>query len=155
MSTTDLTPLNDLVRLQRDRQAIAELITRLGVMLDEKRLSEARSIVSDDVFVETASGPARGPDAVVEKARRNHTVRTQHVFTDLQVELEAHRAHARANLILTFAPDQPGSHLVIGGSEQPGSHLTIGDAYRFQAVRTDDGWRLARIEAERRGAPSR
>jgi hypothetical protein len=150
MSTADLTSLTDQLQQLNDRQAIAELITRLGVMLDEKSLDDVRTIVTDDVFVQTASGSARGPEAVVEKARRNHTVRTQHVISDVLIELEGDRAQARANLIVTFAPDQPGSRLVINESAQPDSHLTIGELYHFKAARTDGGWRLARIEVTRR-----
>ena len=136
-------------RLQElgDRQAIADLIARLGIMLDEKRFDEAASILDDEVTVKTPGGSAQGREAVAAQARRNHTVRTQHAISNVLIELDGDRAQARANLIATFAPD-PGSLLVLNGEQQRDSYLTLGEVYRFAAVRTADGWRLSRIETE-------
>jgi hypothetical protein len=143
--------LNDQLRKLDDRRAIADLIMRLGLMLDEKGFDDASAVLAEDVTVQTPGGSARGREAVVEQARRNHTVRTQHVITDPLIEVEGDRAEARANLIVTFAPesDQPGSRLVIVDSEQPVPQLTIGERYRFEAVRGDTGWRLTAIEVAR------
>jgi hypothetical protein len=151
MSTADPMSLNDQLRQLNDREAIADLITRLGLMLDEKRFDEAGAILADDVTVRTPGGSARGRDAVVKQARRNHTVRTQHVITDPLIELKGDRAAARANLIVTFAPksDQPAARLLSGDSEQPVSRLMIGERYRFEAIRDDAGWRLTAIEVAR------
>jgi hypothetical protein len=151
MSTPDLTSLDDQLQRLNDRLAVADLITRLGLMLDEKRFDEAPTILGDDVTVRTPGGSSRGPDAVVAQARRNHTVRTQHVITDVLINLDGDRADARANLIVTFVPnsDRPEAGLVIGESEQPESRLMIGERYRFEAVRAEQGWRLTRIEVTR------
>jgi hypothetical protein len=152
MSTAaDLLSLNDQLQLLNDRQAIADLITRLGLMLDEKRYDEAGTIFADDVIVRTAGGIARGPEAAVEHARRNHTVRTQHAITGVLIKLEGDRAEARANLIVTFVPDsdQRAARLVIGNTEQPESRLMLGERYRFEAARGDRGWRLSTIEVAR------
>jgi hypothetical protein len=149
MSAPDLTSLSDQIQQLTDRQAITDLIARLGVMLDESNFDGAPAILADDVSVQTPGGSSRGPEAVVAQARRNHTVRTHHVIANVLIDLEGDRAQARANLTVTFSPDQPGSRLVINGAEQPDSRLTIGEVYRFGAVRTDGGWRLARIETAR------
>ncbi len=151
MSTTELTSLHDQLQQLNDRQAIADLVTRLGLMLDEKRYDEASTILAEDVTVHTPGGSARGQQAVVEQARRNHTVRTQHALTGVLVDLQGDRAEARANLIVTFVPDsdEPRARLVIGNAEQPDSRLMIGERYRFDAVRGDRGWRLATIEVTR------
>ncbi|HUA02457.1 MAG TPA: nuclear transport factor 2 family protein [Solirubrobacteraceae bacterium] len=130
-----------------DRREIADLIARLGLMLDEKRFGETASILADDVTVKTPGGSAQGREAVAAQASRNHTVRTQHVISNVLIELDGDRAQARANLIATFAPD-PGSRLVINGEEQRNAYLTLGEVYRFGARRTADGWRLERIETE-------
>lgn len=130
-----------------DRQAIADLIARLGLMLDEKRFGESGSILDDHVSVKTPGGSAQGREAVAAQARRNHTVRTQHVITNALIELDGDRARARANLTATFAPD-PGSQLMINGEQQRDSYLTLGEVYRFTAVRTAKGWRLSTIETE-------
>lgn len=147
MSKTDSISPTDLLQRLDDRQAITDLIARLGLMLDEKRFDEAASILADDVTVKTPGGSAHGIEAVAAQARRNHTVRTQHLITDVLIELDGDRAQARANLIATFAPD-PGSLLIVNGEEQRDSYLSLGEVYRFGAVRTEDGWRLSRIETE-------
>jgi hypothetical protein len=151
MSSTDLMSLTEQLRQLNDRQAIADLIAQLGLMLDDKRFDDARTILADDVTVQTPGGSAQGVEAVVAQARRNHTVRTQHVITNVLIDLEGDRAEARANLLVTFVPDsdQPESRLVIGNSVQPESRLMIGERYRFEAVRGESGWRLTSIEVAR------
>jgi hypothetical protein len=151
VTTTDLRSLSDHVQHFNDWLAIADLITRLGLMLDEKRYDEAPAILAADVTVHTPAGSAQGPDAVVAHARRNHTVRTQHVITGVMIDLHGERAEARANLLVVFVPDsdQPESRLVIGNVEQPESRLMLGERYRFEAVRGEAGWRLRTIEAIR------
>jgi SnoaL-like domain len=148
MQATDSTSLDDILQRLYDRQAIAERIAQLGRMLDEKRFDNARSILADDVVVQTPGGEARGFEAVVAQARRTHTVRNQHAISDVLIDVDGDRAQARANLIVTFAAD-PGARLVVGDAEHPDSFLTLGEVYRFEAVRTDDGWRLSRIASER------
>jgi hypothetical protein len=148
MSSSSISPTDQLQQLD-DRHAIADLIARLGLMLDEKRFEEAGSILADDVTVRTPGGSAEGREAVAAQGRRNHTVRTQHAISDVLIQLDGDRAEARANLIVTFAPD-PGSSLVVNGQEQRDSYLTLGEVYRFGAVRTEHGWRLSRIETEPR-----
>jgi hypothetical protein len=148
MSSSESTPHNDRLTQLGDRQEIAELIARLGVMLDERRFEDAESILTEDVTVSTPGGSSRGREAVAAQARRNHTVRTQHVITDVVIQFDGNTAQAHANLIVTFAPDRPGSSLAINGYEQPDPYLTLGQRYRFGAVRTEGGWRLARIETE-------
>jgi hypothetical protein len=135
--------------LLSDRQAISDLIARLGWMLDDKRFENAPSILAEDVSVQTGGGSASGRDAVVAQASRTHTVTTQHVLTDVAIELDGDHATARANAIITFAPDGPGYRLTINDAEQDDPYLTLGEVYRFEASRTDDGWRLTRIEVRR------
>lgn len=151
MSTTDLVSLNHQLQELNDRQEIADLITRLGLMLDEKRFDDAQTILADDVTVRTPGGSASGVEGVVGQARRNHTVRTQHVITDLLIELDGDRASARANLIVTFVPDsdEPDARLIIGTSEPAESRLMIGERYHFDVVRGEAGWRLSSIEVAR------
>lgn len=151
MSTTELLSLTDQVQRISDRHAIADLIARLGSMLDEKRFADAPAILADDVTVRTPGGTAHGPQAVIAQARRNHTVRTQHMITDLLIQLDGDRAEAGANLLVTFVPesDEPGARLRLGNAELPESRLSIGERYRFEAVRGAAGWRLRAIEVDR------
>jgi hypothetical protein len=148
MSTTQSNAPEIQIEQLADRQAIADLIARVGVMLDEKRFEEAASILADDVTVQTPGGSSSGREAVMAQAERSHTVRTQHLITDVLIELDGDKAEVRANQIATFAPDRSGARLVVNGVEQADPYLTIGGLYRFGAVRTDAGWRVARIESE-------
>jgi len=112
-----------------DRHAVTDLVSRLGLWLDgETTLDQARAILADDVAVSTPGGTATGLERVVAQARRNHEVPTQHVITNVLVDLDGDRATAGANLIVTF-PDE-----------------TQGERYAFAAARLQDGWRLTRIE---------
>jgi hypothetical protein len=115
-----------------DRQAIADLVSGLGAWLDDKRFDDARSVLAEDVTVDTPGGAAQGIDRVVAQARRNHEgYETHHVITNVLVDLAGDQATARANLTVTFA--------------SPETRFAMGERYRFEAVRTPDGWRLTRI----------
>lgn len=119
-----------MITLQQldDRQAVTDLVSRLGLWLDgETTLDQARAILADDVSVSTPGGTAHGLDAVVAQARRNHDVPTQHVITNVLVDLDGDRATAGANLVVHF-PD-----------------ATLGERYAFEAVRGEETWRLTRI----------
>jgi hypothetical protein len=116
-----------------DRQAVTDLVSRLGLWLDgETTLEQARAILHDDVTVRTPGGTAQGIEKVVAQARRNHEVPTQHLITNTLVELDGDRATAGANLLVTF-PD-----------------ATLGERYAFEAASTEAGWRLTRIVVEPR-----
>jgi SnoaL-like domain len=120
-----------------DRDAITDLVSRLGLWLDEKRFDETASLFTDDVTVSTAGGQARGVERVAAQARRNHEgAVTQHVITNVLVDVDGDRATAGANLIVTFVPD----------AGRPETHRTLGERYRFGAARTAAGWRLDRVE---------
>ena len=115
-------PMNTVQQLH-DRQAVTDLVSRLGLWLDgETTLDQARAILADDVAVSTPGGTATGLERVVAQARRNHEVPTQHVITNVLVDLDGDRATAGANLIVAF-PDS-----------------IQGERYAFAAAR-GDGWR--------------
>jgi hypothetical protein len=112
-----------------DHQDITNLISRLGRWLDDKRFDDARSVLTEDVTVSTPGGQAEGLERVVAQASRNHQVPTQHLITNVLVDLDGDSATATANLLVTFA----------GESQQ-------GERYAFGAARTPDGWRLSSIQ---------
>ena len=120
-----------------DRDSLIDLVSRLGLWLDEKRFDEAGSIFTDDVSVSTLGGSAEGIEAVAEQARRNHSVdRTQHVITNVLIDLDGDRATVGGNLMVTF----------VERADTPGTHFQLGERYRFKAARTPQGWRLSRVE---------
>jgi hypothetical protein len=112
-----------------DHQNITDLISRLGRWLDDKRFDDARAVLTEDVTVSTPGGQATGLERVVAQASRNHRVPTQHLITNVLVDLDGDTATATANLLVTFA----------GETQQ-------GERYAFGAARTPEGWRLSRIE---------
>jgi SnoaL-like domain len=127
----DTTLLHDLT----DRREISDLVSRLGLWLDEGRFDEAPSVLTPDVAVSTPGGQAQGIERVVAQARRNHEyAHLQHVITNVLIDLDGDRAAVRANLVVTFANDAISSQQ--------------GERYRFEALRTPAGWRLSSIEVE-------
>jgi hypothetical protein len=121
-----------------DRTEIANLIGRLGLWLDEKRFDEAQSIFTADAAAQTSGGTARGIELVADQARRNHAdfERTQHVIANVLTDLDGDRATVRANLIATF----------VHHADAPRPTSALGERYRFEAVRTPQGWRLSRVQ---------
>jgi 3-phenylpropionate/cinnamic acid dioxygenase small subunit len=134
------TTTRDLTRLQElaDRADITDLLTRQGLWLDERNFDDAASVFTDDATVETQGGRAHGLQALSAQAHRNHAHfdRTQHVTSNVLIDLDGDRATVRANLIATFVRD--------GAAPEP--ELTMGERYRFEAVRTPQGWRFSRVE---------
>jgi hypothetical protein len=128
----------------RDRTEITDLIHHLGQCLDEGRFNEMRSLLVDDATVVTPGGGATGRDAVIAQAARNHTAhdRIQHLITDPLVEVDGDSGTVRANLVVHFATSTDR----VGTALAPPPRLTLGQLYRFDVVRTRQGWRLARIE---------
>lgn len=134
---SSMAQLGQQMRELVDRNEITDLVSRLGLWLDEKRFDEARSIFTEDVAVQTPGGEARGIELVAGQARRNHAAfeRTQHVITNVLVDLDGDRATVQANLTVTF----------VQRADMPEPHFTLGERYHFDAARTPQGWRISGI----------
>lgn len=154
--TTSATSDHELQHL-RDRLEVTDLVSRLGVCLDEGRFDAMRSLFVEDATARTPGGYAEDRDALIAQASRNHTPdqRIQHVITDVLVDLDTDtdtdrdhgggsgRAEVRANLVVAFASltELPA------GVPAPTAQYVLGEVYRFEVVRTPDGWRFAQVEA--------
>ncbi len=127
-----------------DRADITDLVSRLGVVLDEGRFDEMPSLLVEDATAHTPGGAAVGRDAVVAQASRNHgpDQHVQHVVTNVLVDPAGDHDHARvrANLVVHFAPSP--TEAVVAAPVQ----FVLGEVYRFDVVRTAEGWRFSRIE---------
>ena len=144
-----------------DRQAITDLVSRLGIALDEGRFDDLRSLLADDATARTPGGTARGHEAVVAQARRNHRPDQpiQHLITNLVVDLDGDRARARANLVVHFGtepgdldPGEPGAADATAPSAArplpaPPLRYTVGEVYDFAFIRTATGWLFTGIVA--------
>ncbi|NKY29979.1 nuclear transport factor 2 family protein [Nocardia gamkensis] len=129
------------VREMLDRAQITALVDRLGRALDEGRFEELRAIYTPDATAKTPGGTAEGREALIAQASRNHgeDKRIQHVIGNVLIDLRGDAADVRANLIATFAPTSPDGTI-------PRPQYTLGEVYRFDAVRTAEGWRLSRVQ---------
>jgi ketosteroid isomerase-like protein len=122
--------------MTNDKQAVADLVTRLYALLDEGRYDELGSVYAEDVELQFPSGRMRGLDEVTAVARRRgeRYERVQHISADLLVELDADAARIRTN--------HWAVHIHAGG------RFEAGLVHRFDAVRTPAGWRLSRGSAD-------
>ena len=154
MNTTIDATLRQLV----DRNEIADLVHRLGVVLDYGKFDDLRALLTEDTSVRTPGGTAEGREAVIAQARRNHPPKQpiQHVITNILVDLDGARAQARANLVVYFGPPAgtPNSPVPVA----PPVEYTTGEVYQYELVRTSEGWRFSRIQTTpvwRSGTPFR
>jgi hypothetical protein len=131
----DLTGWADLL----DRLRIEEHISTLARCLDEREFEALRHLFTADATVTTPGGTATGHDALVDQARRRHSVDegVQHIVTNLLVELDGDRASVRANLLVGFAHS---------GHTDPLPYL-LGEVYRFTLLRTKEGWRFTTLSS--------
>ena len=152
-TTTDAGP-----QRATDRTEITELVDRLGAALDDGVVDDMGSLLADDATAVTPGGVAEGRDAVVAQAARNHRPGqpVQHVITNVLVDVDGDHARARANLVAYFGPPEGGPDPVVPPA--PPVEYTTGQVYRYDLVRTPDGWRFSRIQATpvwRSGTPFR
>jgi hypothetical protein len=145
MSPTDT---NLTTRLQQilDRNEITDLVYRLGVCLDEGRFDDMRELFVEDATVRTPGGVAEGREALIAQARRNHRPQDgiQHVIANLLVDIAGDHAKIRANLVVHFAPQADVAQAE--PALAPPIEVALGDVYRFDTVRTPEGWRFSRVE---------
>lgn len=116
-----------------DRIEIADLFARFTRLLDEKRWDDAGTVFTDDVVVHSPrGGELRGIDRVVGFLGQNEVdgEHTQHVTTDLLVDVDGDRAAASANSLVYFYREGQAPHVASG--------LRLAGT----VVRTPAGWRL-------------
>jgi len=70
-----------------DRSAIAEVVSRLYVLLDEERFDELDSVYTDDVRLDFPSAVMQGLAEATDVARRRARAfgRMQHLSTDVVI----------------------------------------------------------------------
>jgi len=140
--TTEMTTAEKIQSLV-DRADITDLVHRLGMCLDEARFEDMRDLVADDASLHSPGGTVQGIDAIVAQAARIHPAEDGilHTITNVLIDLDRDTAHARANLIVSFATpaatDEPG--------HPPNVRSIQGQVYRFEFVRSDAGWRFTSL----------
>ena len=118
--------------MEKDRREHADLLVRLGRWLDDKLFDDSSSVLAVDIEVSTPGGTAGGIEAVSAQARRLHTVATQHLFTNVLVDVEGDAGRIEAESFITMV--------------EPAGLRTLGGRYAIATRRTAQGWRIRRIE---------
>ncbi len=105
-----------------------------------------RELATEGATVRTPGGESVGREAFVAQARRNHPADQafHHVTTNVLIDLDGDHATVRANLLVHITDRLDD---IADGAPAPPPRCSIGEVYRFDVVRTTDGWRLAHVEA--------
>ncbi|CAO5152024.1 SnoaL-like domain-containing protein [Frankia sp. AiPs1] len=122
-----------------DRAELASLVSQLGRWLDTGDDKEGRAIFHEDAIIHSARGGATGIDDILDYSRRtsDDNENSQHLITDVLVELDGDRATMTANELVAYFPSR---------QVFPPLLRLVGLRFAFQALRTQDGWRLTRVE---------
>ncbi|MCP3821461.1 nuclear transport factor 2 family protein [Streptomyces sp. A3M-1-3] len=159
---------HDADRLRRlaDRMDVQDLVDRYLAGLDEAEFDDAwaRSIFTEDGRFQFLMGGHDGVAGMAEftAAMMGKWRRTHHVAAGHLVEIDGDRARVRGNLIATHlhpqeaTPEKPPGRSE--AQETPGAPepFQVGDRFEGEAVRTEAGWRFARLAFEvvwTRGTP--
>ncbi|MGE3622169.1 MAG: nuclear transport factor 2 family protein [Acidimicrobiia bacterium] len=130
------------VRALQDRLDVIEVCTRLHWLVDRKRWDELDQVLAPRVCLPTLEEQDR-PDFDARRATRSLEeivasyvlllggLRTQHLVTGHQVELDGDAAVCWAHSVNVHWTDEPGAGKVVHGNE-----------YRFDLARTGAGWRI-------------
>lgn len=136
--SSDVDPdVTKAVKRLADRCDITDLISRYGLMADTKTFQDARTCFTEDVVAEYPAGGAEGVGLLAHygSLALGSFERTQHVITNVLIDLGDDAADVRANLI--------ASH--VHCADNPEEHFDTGCRYRFHVVRTPKGWKISRL----------
>jgi SnoaL-like protein len=131
------------VRRLSDRAAIAELIDRYLLVLDDGAFDDiaAHAVFTDDVALEFPPGNHYGVAGVARFTRgfMGHWARTHHHASNYLIDLDGDRAAVTWNVLATHVhPDSPPP-------PASGNHFQLGGRFEGVAVRQGSKWRLQRL----------
>jgi hypothetical protein len=130
-----------------DRQTITDTVVRMGWFLDRRDWDGLRDLFTERVYTDYTAlwggePQEAGVDQLLSTAAQGSWRRTmdgleatQHLITNVLVDLAGDEARARANVLAVHRlPNPHGSPL-----------WTVGGTYDFRLVRTAAGWRIRAI----------
>jgi ketosteroid isomerase-like protein len=129
-----------------DRGELTQLVYRFYDYMEEGRFDDLDAVLSKDVVVSSPGmGVTEGREAVIAGAEEGAKTedRTQHVVTNVLVDLSGDKAKVRANVEQLF-----GSSTTPEGKIAPEPTLSISSVMHYEAVRAPEGWRVSRIEGD-------
>lgn len=139
--------MSDLLQQLADRAAITDLVVRMGWCLDRRDWAGLEALFTEQVYTDyTALWGGEPQEATVDvllstdkqgswRRTMDGLESTQHLITNVLVDVEDDTASATANVV--------GVHRL---TNPHGSPLwTVGGTYDFRLVRTADGWRIRAI----------
>jgi len=138
-----LAPISAEIRRLSDRTAVADLIDRYLLLLDDGAFDDAwaRRVFADDVALEFPPGNHYGIDGVARftSGFMGHWARTHHHASNYLIELDGDRAAVTWSVI--------ASHVHPGSPPPPasGMHFHLGGRFDGVAVRQSAHWRLQRL----------
>ncbi|MFI6037301.1 nuclear transport factor 2 family protein [Streptomyces sp. NPDC051315] len=149
-----------------DRMDVQDLVDRYLAGLDEAEFDDAwaRSVFTEDGRFQFPMGGHDGVAGMAEftAAMMGKWRRTHHMAAGHFVEIDGDRARVRGNLIATHlhlqeaAPQDPPGQSGARETLRAPEPFQVGDRFEGEAVRTDAGWRFARLAFEvvwTRGTP--
>lgn len=123
-----------------DRQAVADLLSEYAACVDGQDWKGlAERVFADDVVCRYEGfGTFEGRDAVLAflEESMGPIAASQHLLTNLQVELDGDRARTRVQLWTRLVAPQDGGEL----------RITQGAVYRHDVRRGTAGWRIHRLD---------
>lgn len=118
-----------------DRTDVANLVSRFGRWLDGGP-GEVADFYGPDAEVVSPRGRLQGLDAIADFLDRASGEHTQHVHSDLLIDLESDRGVVSGNqLVNFFEPGRP-------------PYRTSGLRVTYHVARTAAGWRITRSQIE-------
>lgn len=134
--------IGEQLRMLTDRSELTFLVDRFVMGLDHPDPQWCdedwyRTLFTEDVRLDLPNGIHKGVVGLPEfqSGPRRQWARTHHLTTNLMLDVVGDRATARTNVHATHVPHAGGT----------GQNFVGGAHYDFEAVRTVDGWRIARL----------
>ncbi|MEU3271067.1 nuclear transport factor 2 family protein [Saccharomonospora sp. NPDC006951] len=124
-----------LIRELADRTALADLVARHSLWVDEHQYDETGRLFTDDVVVTSPRGQARGIEALIELvgSRHGELAATLHSKSNLVIDIDGDSATVRAHDVAVFAVDDKKEAIAAG-------------VHHYNARRTGEGWRFDRLD---------
>ncbi len=126
----------ELIGWLADREAIRDLVSSFGVAVDDKDRVGYADNFTEEAVLQMPFGTFEGRAAIAEMKGPPSHWRTQHMFGNIVIDLDGDSAVVRAYTMSTHVFDPVDAT----------KKAHAGGWYAYDVVRTDAGWRFARVK---------